>query len=80
MKLLCLNFCWVKILISGYEAVYMNTKLDRLAMFSLQSRCGCNDKISEKTKDTGVDVMITIFCDFRQFSAKKWRFSQKTML
>jgi hypothetical protein len=21
--------------------------------------------------------MITIFCDFRQFSAKKWRFSQK---
>jgi hypothetical protein len=24
--------------------------------------------------------MITIFCDFRQFSAKKWRFSQKPML
>jgi hypothetical protein len=23
-----------------------------------------------------VDVMITIFCDFRQFSAKIWRFSQ----
>jgi hypothetical protein len=23
----------------------------------------------------GVDVMITIFCDFCQFSAKKWRFS-----
>jgi hypothetical protein len=23
-----------------------------------------------------VDVMITIFCGFRQFSAKKWRFSQ----
>jgi hypothetical protein len=24
--------------------------------------------------------MITIFCEFRQFSAKKWRFSQKPML
>jgi hypothetical protein len=24
--------------------------------------------------------MITIFCEFRQFSAKKWRFSQKLML
>jgi hypothetical protein len=29
---------------------------------------------------TGVDVMITIFCDFCQFSAKKWRFSQTPML
>jgi hypothetical protein len=28
----------------------------------------------------GVDVMITIFGDFRQFSAKNWRFSQKPML
>jgi hypothetical protein len=25
----------------------------------------------------GVDVMISIFCDFCQFSAKNWRFSQK---
>jgi hypothetical protein len=24
--------------------------------------------------------MITFFCDFCQFSAKKWRFSQKPML
>jgi hypothetical protein len=23
---------------------------------------------------SGVDVIITIFCDFCQFSAKKWRF------
>jgi hypothetical protein len=30
--------------------------------------------------DQGVDVMITIFCDFRQFSAKNWRFSQNVML
>jgi hypothetical protein len=28
----------------------------------------------------GVDVMITIFCDFCHFSAKKWPFSQKPML
>jgi hypothetical protein len=28
----------------------------------------------------GVDVMITIFGDFCQFSAKKWLFSQKRML
>jgi hypothetical protein len=26
----------------------------------------------------GVDVMITIFCDFRQFSAKKLAFFSKT--
>jgi hypothetical protein len=29
---------------------------------------------------SGVDVIITIFCYFCQFSAKKWRFSQKPML
>jgi hypothetical protein len=28
----------------------------------------------------GVDVMITIFCDFRQFLAKKGRFSQRPNL
>jgi hypothetical protein len=28
----------------------------------------------------GVNVMVTIICDFRHFSAKKWRFSQKPML
>jgi hypothetical protein len=27
----------------------------------------------------GVDVMITIFCDLCQLSAKKWHFSQKQM-
>jgi hypothetical protein len=29
---------------------------------------------------SGVDVMITIFCDFWQFSAKYWHSSQKAML
>jgi hypothetical protein len=29
---------------------------------------------------SGVDVMITIFCDFCPFSEKKWRFSRKPML
>jgi hypothetical protein len=28
----------------------------------------------------GVDVMIIIFCDFLQFLAKNWGFSQKPML
>jgi hypothetical protein len=28
----------------------------------------------------GVDATITIFCDFHQLSAKKWRFSYKPML
>jgi hypothetical protein len=32
------------------------------------------------TTQPGVDVMIAIFCDFCQFSAQKWRFSQKPML
>jgi hypothetical protein len=31
-----------------------------------------------KFAQSGVDVVITIFCDFRQFSVTKWRFSQKT--
>jgi hypothetical protein len=29
-------------------------------------------------QQSGVDGMITIFCDFRQFSAKKWAFFSKT--
>jgi hypothetical protein len=29
---------------------------------------------------SGVNVMITIFCEFGQFSAKNWRFSQTPML
>jgi hypothetical protein len=33
-----------------------------------------------KFGQSGVDVMITIFCDFCQFSAKKLAFSQKPML
>jgi hypothetical protein len=41
----------------------------------------CNGNESNKINDlTGVDVMITIFCDFCQFSAKNWRFHQKPML
>jgi hypothetical protein len=32
------------------------------------------------TKVPGTDVMITIFYDFRQFSAKNWRFWLKTKL
>jgi hypothetical protein len=32
----------------------------------------------EKYQEPGTDVMITIFCDFRQFSAKKLAFFSKT--
>jgi hypothetical protein len=35
---------------------------------------------SRKCAQSGVDVMIIIFCDFRNFSSKKLRFSQKPML
>jgi hypothetical protein len=31
-----------------------------------------------KSAESGVDVMITIFCDFSQFSAKKLAFFSKT--
>jgi hypothetical protein len=34
--------------------------------------------IGRKFAQSGTDVMITIFCDFCQFLAKNWRFSQKT--
>jgi hypothetical protein len=33
-----------------------------------------------KFGQSGVDVMITNFCDFCQFSSKKWRFSENPML
>jgi hypothetical protein len=38
---------------------------------------GENVKISFVGLDPGVDVMITIFCDFCQFSAKKLAFFSK---
>jgi hypothetical protein len=43
----------------------------------------CTEKEGEKLwslllNKTGVDVMITIFCDFRQFWAKKLAFFSKT--
>jgi hypothetical protein len=39
-----------------------------------------NFLVFTQRKFSGVDVMITNFCNFYQFSAKKWRFSQKPML
>jgi hypothetical protein len=38
----------------------------------------CNDKIQPKSTFPGIDVMITIFCDFWQFSAEKTAFFSKT--
>jgi hypothetical protein len=44
-----------------------------------QCQCVLAKREEKNYSGTGVDVMITIFCDFQQFSAKKnWRFSQKT--
>jgi hypothetical protein len=37
-------------------------------------------KVFRTGNRSGVDVMITIFGDYWQFSAKNWRFSQKLML
>jgi hypothetical protein len=47
---------------------------DPVAFDAEQSLFGCN----ACGPDLGVDVMITIFCDFRQFSAKKMEFFSKT--
>jgi hypothetical protein len=33
-----------------------------------------NRLMGKNSPNQGVDVMITIFCDFSQFSAKNWRF------
>jgi hypothetical protein len=41
---------------------------------------GLKFRLKENGNKTGVDVMIPIFGDFRQFSAKIWRFPQKPML
>jgi hypothetical protein len=35
-------------------------------------------RIGSGSQQTGVDVMITIFCDFSQFSAEKMAFFSKT--
>jgi hypothetical protein len=37
-----------------------------------------DEKINYKSKGPGVDFMITIFCNFCQFSAKKLEFFSKT--
>jgi hypothetical protein len=36
------------------------------------------EREKKMTVRSGADVMITIFCDFRQFSAKKLAFFSKT--
>jgi hypothetical protein len=40
---------------------------------------GITSPLRVKMSCPGVDVMITNFCDFCQFSAKNWRYSQKPM-
>jgi hypothetical protein len=69
---------------SSSTQIYKNNHYIRLIDI-----CFCNigeksrenwDNYLEPVSHSGVDVMINIFCDFCQFLAKKWRFSQKPML
>jgi hypothetical protein len=54
------------------------TIVPRLQMIGITNlRIRRRRKNAELT-DPGVDVMITIFCDFRQFSMKKLAFFSKT--
>jgi hypothetical protein len=55
--------------ILGYLIVYLPTRTVFL----------CRSVLHDAARPR-VDVMITIFCDFRQFSAKKMAFSSKPML
>jgi hypothetical protein len=52
-----------------------------LSIFELRDQVG-EEKIcfaeSWRSRKVGVDVMITFFCDFRQFSAKKMAFFLET--
>jgi hypothetical protein len=52
--------------------------IQKEAIFVTESKIGFREK--GIFASPGVDVMITIFCDFWQFSAKNGRFSQKPML
>jgi hypothetical protein len=46
---------------------------NRFITLSLKNAANSNYKV----KNTGVDVMITMFCDFRPFSANKFAFFSK---
>jgi hypothetical protein len=48
---------------------------DSIKQVSLVSSAGVNTVVFSRFDRPGVDVMITIFCDFSQFTAKNWRFS-----
>jgi hypothetical protein len=49
-----------------------------LSSFFRRATSDPNDKISLTVASAGVDVMITILCDFCQFSAKKMAFFSQT--
>jgi hypothetical protein len=59
---------------SGREA---DAELDVRAV-SPRRRCHSPSSVFRSGALAGVDVMITIFCDFSQFSAKKLAFFLKT--
>jgi hypothetical protein len=59
------------IIINFYALLCVRQKFTTLTHFLL------NRKISPKTGRSGVDVIITVFCDFCQFSARNWLFFSK---
>jgi hypothetical protein len=71
-----LNFC------QNYHVIFTSEKRSSKvwATSIIFPKTVSNHPCGRKFALSGVDVMITIFCDFWQFSAKKWRFSQKPML
>jgi hypothetical protein len=65
---------------SGKASILQMTLANGLPpMLTFSTRKEING-LSEKGGHTRVDVMITVFGDFCQFSAKKWRFSHTPML
>jgi hypothetical protein len=61
-------------MLSPYSYMYIHALLKRKRF---QKR-HFNDMYIRSGVPPGVDVMITIFCDFRPFSAKKLAFFSKT--
>jgi hypothetical protein len=50
-----------------------------LGLYCINEKVGLGVLLSKKPKpEPGVDVMVTIFCDFSQFSAEKMAFFSKT--
>jgi hypothetical protein len=60
--------------------IQVNNYIENLCIFLIEAQLAIksNAIFFSSFLVPGVDVMITIFCDFRQFSAKKMAFFSKT--